>query len=232
MEVEKMSKSKYNVVNPDDVINQHGADTLRLYEMFLGPLELPKPWNTTSISGTSNFIRKLWRLYHSKGKEDFFVTDEAPTKAELKTLHKTIKKAQEDIERFSFNTSVSTFMICVNELTDAKCNKRAILEPLAIVVSPYAPHIAEELWQLLGHKESITFATFPEYKEEYLTEDSFAYPVSLNGKTKFNLSLSLALGKEEIEKEVMNAAEVKKMLQGQSPKKIIIVPGKIVNIVI
>jgi leucyl-tRNA synthetase len=231
-EVEKMSKSKLNVVNPDEVIEKHGADTLRLYEMFLGPLELPKPWNTTSISGTSNFIRKLWRLYHSQNKEEFFVKDEAPTKAELKTLHKTIKKAQEDIERFSFNTSVSTFMICVNELTDLKCAKRAILEPLAIIVSPCAPHIAEELWSLLGHKESITFASFPEYKEEYLTEDSFAYPVSLNGKMKFNLSLSLALNKEEIEKEVMSAEEVKKLLQGQSPKKIIIVPGKIVNIVV
>ncbi len=229
-EVEKMSKSKYNVVNPDDIIEKHGADCLRLYEMFLGPLELSKPWNTNGISGTSNFIRKLWRLFNKEFQ--FTVSDEEPTKKELKSLHKLIKKVTEDIERFSFNTSVSNFMICVNELTDLKCNKRAILEPLAILVSPYAPHIAEELWQLLDHKESVTFAKWLDYKEEFLTEDSFAYPISINGKTKMNLDLSLALSKEEIEKEVMSSEEVKKYFYGQQPKKVIVVPGRIVNIVL
>jgi leucyl-tRNA synthetase len=245
-EVEKMSKSKYNVVSPDDIVTQHGADALRLYEMFLGPLELSKPWNTNGITGVSGFIRKLWRLYHQKrsnspspsekgpgpGDEAFFVSDEAPTKPELKSLHKLIKKVTEDIERFSFNTSVSNFMICVNELTDLKCNKRAILQPLAVLVSPYAPHVAEELWEKLGHKESVTYAKWMEHKEEYLTEDSFAYPISVNGKTKFNLEIALGLSKDEIEKEVMTSEEVKKVLQGQPPKKVIIVPGRIVNIVV
>ncbi|MCX6275653.1 MAG: leucine--tRNA ligase [Bacteroidetes bacterium] len=256
-EVEKMSKSKWNVVNPDDMIDKYGADCLRLYEMFLGPLELSKPWNTNGISGTSNFIRKLWRLYHQRqegsrqyasGNEQpiktddtneaplyfskFHVSDEAPNRKELKSLHKLIKKITEDIERFSFNTSVSNFMICVNELTDLKCNKRTILEPLAVLVSPYAPHVAEELWQLLGQKESITFANWPEFKEEFLTEDSFAYPISINGKTKMNLEISLSLTKDEIEKEVMNSEEVQKFFQGQSPKKVIVVPGRIVNIVL
>jgi leucyl-tRNA synthetase len=230
--VEKMSKSKYNVVNPDDIIEQHGADALRLYEMFLGPLELSKPWNTNGISGTSNFIRKLWRLFHQGKNNEFVVSDEQPNRKELKSLHKLIKKVTEDIERFSFNTSVSNFMICVNELTDLKCNKRSILEPLVILVSPYAPHVAEELWQKLGHTESVTFATWPGHKEEYLEEDTFAYPISVNGKTKINLSLSLALNKEEIEHEVLNAEEVKKFLSGQSPKKVIVVPGRIVNIVL
>ena len=252
-EIAKMSKRWHNVVNPDDVVKKHGADCLRLYEMFLGPLELAKPWNTNGISGTSNFIRKLWRLYHSKVNQDvrtrkqdgteltnspthqltnFYVSDDEPTKQELKSLHKLIKKVSEDIDRLSFNTSVSNFMICVNELTDLKCNKRMILEPLAIVISPYAPHIAEELWRLLGHNESITFAKWISYQEEYLTEDSFAYPISLNGKTKFNLEIALSLSKDEIEKEVMSSEEVKKLLQGQPPKKIIIVPGRIVNIVV
>jgi len=229
-EIEKMSKRWFNVVNPDDMVNKYGADCLRLYEMFLGPLELSKPWNTNGISGTSNFIRKLWRLYHKEYK--FTVSDEAPDKKELKSLHKLIKKVTEDIERFSFNTSVSNFMICVNELTDLKCDKRAILETLAILVSPYAPHVSEELWQLLGHDGSITFAQWPDYKEEYLTEDSFAYPISINGKTKMNLEISLALSKDEIEKEVMGSEEVKKFFHGQSPKKVIVVPGRIVNIVV
>jgi leucyl-tRNA synthetase len=229
-EVEKMSKSKYNVVNPEDIVEQYGADCLRLYEMFLGPLEQSKPWNTNGISGVSNFIRKLWRLYHDNGV--FKISDEAATKAELKTLHKTIKKVTDDIERYSFNTSVSNFMICVNELTDLKCNKREILEPLAILISPYAPHIAEELWEKLGHKESISYAKFPEFKEEYLVEDSFDYPVSVNGKTRFKIPLSLQLTKEQIEKEVLSADELKKYLDGNSPKKIIVVPGRIVNVVI
>ncbi len=234
-EVEKMSKSKWNVVSPDDMIDKYGADCLRLYEMFLGPLELSKPWNTNGISGTSNFIRKLWKLYHKQKANhelEWNVSDEQPSKEELKSLHKTIKKVADDIEKFSFNTSVSTFMICVNELTDLKCNKRAILEPVAVIVSPYAPHIAEELWQLLGHKESITKTEFPEFKEEYLVESEFAYPVSVNGKTKLNVLFPLSLSKEEIERKILEEVEVKKILKGQSPKKVIVVHGRIVNIVI
>ncbi len=234
-EVEKMSKSKWNVVSPDTMIEKYGADCLRLYEMFLGPLELSKPWNTNGISGTSNFIRKLWKLFHHPSGQGqdlaWYVSEDEPSKTELKTLHKTIKKITEDIERYSFNTSVSNFMICVNELTDLKCNKRAILEPLVILVSPYAPHIAEELWQKLGHKQSISHARFPEFNDAFLTEDRFAYPISLNGKTKFNLELALSLNKAEIEQEVLNAEEVKKLLAGQAPKKVVVVPGRIVNIV-
>ena len=234
-EVEKMSKSKWNVISPDDMIDKYGADCLRLYEMFLGPLELSKPWNTNGITGTSNFIRKLWKLYHKQNANhelEFFVSDDQPAKEELKTLHKTIKKVAEDVERFSFNTSVSTFMICVNELTDLKCNKRLILEPLAIIISPYAPFIAEELWQLLGNKESVTKTKFPDFKEEYLVESDFSYPVSVNGKTKTNLSFPLSLSKEEIEKEVLKADEVVRLLKGQVPKKVIVVHGKIVNLVV
>ena len=233
-EVEKMSKRWWNVVNPDDMVEKYGADCLRLYEMFLGPLELSKPWNTNGISGTSNFIRKLWKLYHKPEGKDLVwdVSDAEPSKEEYKSLHKTIRKVEEDMERFSFNTSVSTFMICVNELTDLKCNKRKILEPLAILVSSYAPHIAEELWSRLGNTGSISTATFPEWKEEYLTESEFAYPISINGKTRLNLALSLSFTKEEVEREVLNADEVKKLLSGQAPKKIIVVPGRIVNIVV
>ncbi len=230
-EVEKMSKSKWNVVSPDDIINAYGADCLRMYEMFLGPLEQSKPWNTNGISGVANFIRKLWRLYHTK-EHQFFVSDEAPTPAELKVLHKTIKKVEEDVERFSFNTSVSTFMICINELTDVKCNKRAILEPLAIILSAYAPHVCEELWSLLGHKESISKAVFPKWNEAYLTEDSFEYPISINGKVRFKLQLSLNLTKEEVEQTVRKAEEMHKYLNGDQPKKVIVVPGRIVNIVV
>jgi leucyl-tRNA synthetase len=241
-EVEKMSKSKWNVVSPDDMVEQYGADCLRLYEMFLGPLELSKPWNTNGITGVSNFIRKLWRLYHGQnqdardknqeGEDTFYVSSEAADKAELKTLHKTIKKIQEDIERFSFNTSVSNFMICVNELTELKCNKREILEPLAIILAPYAPHIAEELWSKLGHSESICYANFPPVKEEFLVDDAFAYPVSFNGKMRFKLELPLTLSAKEIENAAMDSDEVKKFLEGKTPKKVIIVPGKIINIVI
>ncbi len=235
-EVEKMSKSKWNVVSPDLMIEKYGADCLRLYEMFLGPLELSKPWNTNGITGTSGFIRKLWKLYHKageRGKEMLVDISEAePSKAEYKILHKTIKKVKEDIEKFSFNTSVSTFMICVNELTELKCNKRKILEPLAIIVSPYAPHIAEELWELLGKNESVTKDVFPECNEEYLVESEFAYPISVNGKTKFNLPLPLTFTKEEVEKEVLANADVIKMLNGQAPKRMIVVHGKIVNVVV
>jgi len=229
-EVEKMSKSKWNVVSPDDIVQQHGADCLRLYEMFLGPLELSKPWNTNGISGVSNFIRKLWRLYHVG--DNLNVSDTPATKPELKALHKTIKKIIFDIENFSFNTSVSNFMICVNELTELKCNKREILEPLAIIIAPYAPHIAEELWNQLGHTDSITYATFPECKEEYLIESSFNYPVSFNGKTRFFQEYDLSLSKEDIEKEVLRLEQTQKYLEGKTPKKIIVVHNKIVNIVV
>jgi len=235
-QIEKMSKSKYNVVTPDVICQKFGADTLRLYEMFLGPLEQSKPWNTNGITGVSGFLKKLWRLFYTTTPTStplsVTVTDEAPTKAELKTLHKTIKKITEDIERFSFNTSVSNFMICVNELTEQKCNKRAILEPLLLCVSPYAPHIAEELWSQLGHKESISFAKFPEFNEAYLVEDSFTYPISFNGKMRFNIELPATLTIPEIEKEVMSSEEVQKYLEGKTPKKIIIVPKKIVNFVV
>lgn len=237
-EIEKMSKSKYNVVTPDDIVEKFGADTLRLYEMFLGPLEQSKPWNTNGITGVSGFLKKLWRLFYNNntavtlsGVEGCMVTETEPTKAELKTLHKTIKKITEDIERFSFNTSVSNFMICVNELTDLKCNKRAILEPLLILISPYAPHITEELWQQLGHKDSIAFEQFPMCNESYLVDDAFNYPISFNGKMRFQIELPTTLTVPEIEKEVMSREEVIKQLAGATPKKVIIVPKKIVNIV-
>ena len=237
-EVEKMSKSKYNVVSPDSICEKFGADTLRLYEMFLGPLEQSKPWNTNGITGVSGFLKKLWKLYiqtieaEKSASSPLERTGGEATKAELKTLHKTIKKITEDIERFSFNTSVSNFMICVNELTDQKCNKRAILEPLLVLISPYAPHIAEELWEKLGHKESIVFAQFPEYNEAYLVEDNFNYPISFNGKTRFNIELPTTLSNAEIEKLVMEAEQTQKYLEGKSPKKVIVVPKKIVNIVV
>ena len=230
-EVEKMSKSKYNVVNPDDIIERYGADTLRLYEMFLGPLEQFKPWNTNGIDGVSKFLKKLWRLYQDPNGE-FKVSEEKASKEELKTLHKTIKKTQEDLENYSFNTSVASFMICVNELSALKCNKREILEPLAVIVSPYAPHIAEELWSLLGHQESIIFASFPEFKEEFLVENSHEYPVSINGKMRTKLMLPLSLTKVEIEEAALKDDTVLKWTEGKAPKKVIVVPGKIVNIVI
>jgi leucyl-tRNA synthetase len=230
-EVEKMSKSKYNVVNPDDIIERYGADTLRLYEMFLGPLEQFKPWNTNGIDGVYKFLRKLWNLYHTNSG-DFLVSDAEPSKEEYKALHKAIKKMEEDMANHSFNTSVSSFMICVNELTALKSNKRGILEPLAILVSPYAPHIAEELWSLLGHKESITKATFPEFREEHLVESNFEYPVMINGKMRAKLNLSLSLAVPEIEKEALADETVQKWLEGKAPKKVIIVPGKIVNLVV
>lgn len=228
-EVEKMSKSKYNVVNPDDICAQYGADTLRLYEMFLGPLEQAKPWNTAGITGVHSFLKKLWKLYHNG--DNFEVSDTEPSKDSLKTLHKTIKKVEEDIENFSFNTSVSTFMIAVNELTAQKCNSRAILEPLAILISPYAPHIAEELWEKLGHSESISTVPFPKFEEKHLVESSKAYPISFNGKMRFTMELPLDLSKDEIEKEVMAHEKTAGYLDGRTPKKVIVIPGKIVNIV-
>ena len=228
-EVEKMSKSKYNVVNPDDICAQYGADTLRLYEMFLGPLEQAKPWNTAGITGVHSFLKKLWKLYHNG--ENFEVTDAEPNKESLKTLHKTIKKVEEDIENFSFNTSVSTFMIAVNELSSQKCNSRAILEPLAVLISPYAPHIAEELWEKLGHSTSIATAEFPKFEEKHLVESSKAYPISFNGKMRFTMELPLDLSKDDIEKAVMEHEKTAGYLDGRTPKKVIVVPGKIVNIV-
>ncbi|WP_298763142.1 class I tRNA ligase family protein [uncultured Polaribacter sp.] len=228
-EVEKMSKSKYNVVNPDDIVAEYGADALRLFEMFLGPLEQTKPWKTSGISGVSSFLKKLWKLYF-KG-EKFEVSEEKATKDELKILHKTIKKVEEDIENFSFNTSVSTFMIAVNELTALKCNKREILEPLLVLLSPYAPHITEELWRLLGHKTSIATVDFPVFEAKHLVESAKNYPISFNGKMRFTLELPLDLSKEEIEKTVMAHEKTVAQLEGRTPKKVIIVPGKIVNIV-
>ena len=230
-EVEKMSKSKYNVVNPDDIIERYGADTLRLYEMFLGPLEQFKPWNTNGIDGVFKFLRKLWNLFHDNDN-NFIVTDAEPGKEELKVLHKTIKKAQEDIENYSFNTSVSEFMICVNELTALKCNKGKILSDLVVTISPYAPHICEELWHKLGHVESITKAAFPEYKEAYLIESEHEYPVSVNGKMRAKMSFPLDMPKEDIEKQVLASEAILKWLDGKAPKKVIVVPKKIVNVVV
>ncbi|MDG1452655.1 MAG: class I tRNA ligase family protein [Polaribacter sp.] len=228
-EVEKMSKSKYNVVNPDAICSAHGADALRLFEMFLGPLEQAKPWKTSGISGVSSFLKKLWKLYFNE--ETLDVSNAEPTKEELKTLHKTIKKVEDDIENFSFNTSVSTFMIAVNELTTLKCNKRKILEPLAVLVSPYAPHIAEELWSLLGKTTSISTVDFPVFEANHLVESTKNYPISFNGKMRFTLELSLDLSKEEIEKIVLEDEKTIAQLAGRIPKKVIVVPGKIVNIV-
>ena len=228
-EVEKMSKSKYNVVNPDDIVSDYGADSLRLYEMFLGPLEQYKPWNTSGITGVHNFLKKLWKLYVSEDGSK--VTSAVATKDHLKTLHKTIKKVTEDIENFSFNTSVSTFMIAVNELTAQGCTSKTILEPLLVLIAPYAPHIAEELWEQLGHKESITTAEFPEFDASHLVESVKAYPISFNVKMRFTLELSLDLSKEEIEAAVMGNEKTLAQLEGRVPKKVIVVPGKIVNIV-
>ena len=228
-EVEKMSKSKYNVVNPDAICEQYGADSLRLYEMFLGPLEQYKPWKTSGITGVHNFLKKLWKLYI--GQDGLKVTDDEPSKDQLKTLHKTIKKVTEDIENFSFNTSVSTFMIAVNELTVQGCTSKTILEPLLILISPYAPHIAEELWEQLGHKKSITTAEFPEFDASHLIESTKAYPISFNGKMRFTIELSLDLSKDEIEAAVMADEKTQSQLGGRVPKKVIVVPGKIVNIV-
>ena len=229
-EVEKMSKSKYNVVNPDAICDQYGADTLRMYEMFLGPIEQAKPWNTAGISGVSNFLNKLWRLFHQD--EAFAVSDEQPTKESLKTLHKTIDKIIQDIDQFSLNTTVSAFMIAVNELTAQNCNQRIILEPLTVLLAPFAPHICEELWALLGHETSITTASYPVANPEYLKDDSKEYPISFNGKLRFTLTLSTSLAKDEIEAAVLQDARTLSYLDGNAPKKIIIVPNKIVNIVI
>ena len=228
-EVEKMSKSKYNVVNPDDICEQYGADTLRLYEMFLGPLEQAKPWNTAGISGVYNFLRKLWRLYFNDN--GWQVTDEAPTPEMLKALHKTIKKVNEDIENFSFNTSVSQFMICVNELSSLKCHHRDVLAPLSVLVAPFAPHIAEELWKRLGNTESVTYAPYPVHEDKYLQEDSKEYPVSFNGKVRFKRAFATTMTPAEIEQAILADPQTAEQLQGNAPKKVIVVPNRIINVV-
>jgi leucyl-tRNA synthetase len=232
-EVEKMSKSKYNVVNPDTIVERYGADTLRLYEMFLGPLTEAKPWNTNGITGTYGFLRKFWRLFYDEqsGKQKW--NNDEPTAAELKVLHRTIKRVEEDLERLSFNTVVSTFMIAANELTDLKCHKRAILEPMLVLLSPYAPHIAEELWEKLGHESgTILSANFPVFEAKYLIESSFEYPIQINGKVRANLSFPADMSPADIERGVLADATVQKWLEGNAPKKVVVVPKRIVNVVI
>ncbi len=227
----KMSKRYGNVVNPDDIVEQYGADSLRLHEMFLGPIEDHKPWNTKGIDGVHRFLRKLWRLYHND-QNDFSISKEKATAEELKSLHKTICKVEEDMERFSFNTSVSSFMVCVNELQQLKCNKREILEPLAILISCHAPHIAEELWAKLGNEGSITNASYPKFEEQYLKESSVTYPVMFNGKRRFEIELAADLDAKEIENQSLSSDLAQKWLEGKAPKKVIVVPGKIVNVVV
>ncbi|MFN8887074.1 MAG: class I tRNA ligase family protein, partial [Cyclobacteriaceae bacterium] len=229
--IEKMSKSYFNVVNPDQIIDNYGADTLRMYEMFLGPLEASKPWSTQGIDGVYKFLRRVWNLVHDQAG-NFKVSDVAPSREELKVLHKTIKKVEQDIENFSFNTSVSEFMICVNELSSLKCNKRAIVEPLIIAISPFAPHIAEELWEKLGHAESILTASFPKYDEQYVVESTFTYPISINGKVRAEMEFAVDMPKEDIERIVLASDIVQKWTEGKPPKKMIVVPGRIVNVVL
>ncbi len=223
-----MSKSKYNVQTPDDLCDKYGADALRCYEMFLGPLEQAKPWDTQGISGVYNFIKKLWRLF----PEDNNFDGGEPTKDALKTLHKAIKKVTEDLERYTFNTEVSTFMIAVNELSSQKCKNKQILSELVVLVSPYAPHIAEELWERLGYTTSVTEATWPKFEEKHLIESNFSYPVSFNGKMRFKLDLPVDFGKEEIEKALFAHEKTAGYLAGKDPKKIIIVPKRIINVVV
>ncbi len=227
---EKMSKSKYNVVNPDDIVEQYGADTFRMYEMFLGPIDVSKPWDTKGIEGVHRFLKKLWRLYNDDN--GWAITDEAATDADLKVLHKTIKKVREDIEKFSFNTSVSQFMICVNELSGMNCHKRSVLEPLAILIAPFAPHLAEELWYNFGHEGSVTTAAYPDYEEKYVTENSKKYPVAINGKARTEMEFPLDMDKSEIEKQVMSNEVVQKWVDGKQVKKFIYVPGRMINVVV
>lgn len=229
--VEKMSKRWFNVVNPDDIVEKYGADTLRMYEMFLGPIELSKPWNTHGIDGVAKFLRRFWNLFHDN-KGNFKVSEEKPNKDELKVLHKTIKKVEEDINNLSFNTSVSEFMICVNELTQLKCNKKDILEPLVIALSPFAPHTSEELWLLLGNDQSVIYAAFPKFEAKYLVEADHEYPIMINGKMRTKINFSLDKPQNEIMEEVKSNAVVQKWLEGKEPKKIIVVPKKIINVVI
>lgn len=230
-EVEKMSKSMFNVQNPDDLVARYGADTLRLYEMFLGPVEQAKPWDTNGIEGVFRFIRKLWRLFHDDNNT-FCVVDEPATKAEMKALHTCIKKVTDDIERFSFNTGVSNFMICVNELSSLKCNKRQVLDPLTALIAPFAPHIAEELWHLLGHNDSVTLASYPLCEEQYLVEDSFKYPVSFNGKMRFTVEMPLTATQQDVVEMLHQSSDAQKWMEGKEPKKVIFVPKRIINVVI
>ena len=227
--IEKMSKSMFNVVNPDYIVDNYGADTLRMYEMFLGPLEQSKPWDTNGIDGVHKFLRRFWALFYNR-EGQLILTDEKATDKELKTLHKTIKKVREDIENFSFNTSVAAFMICLNEL--GGCPKREILEPLTVLLAPFAPHIAEELWHTLGHTTSVCDAQYPVCEEKYLVESSFEYPVSVNGKLRFKKEYALTLSPADIQADIVRTDEAQKWLEGKAPKKIIVVPGKIINIVI
>jgi len=229
-EVEKMSKSKYNVQIPDNLVNDFGADTLRLYEMFLGPLEQFKPWDVKGINGVHNFLRKFWRLVHDS-ENNFFVSDDSPTKSNYKTLHKTIKKVEEEINRYSFNTVVSTFMICINELTEQKCNSKEIISDFTILLSAYAPHISEEIWMKLGNETSVTTATFPNFDANYLAESEVNYPVSFNGKMRFKITLPSEMTKDQVEEEVLKHEKTAHYLNGKSPKKVIVVPKRIVNIV-
>ena len=232
-EIEKMSKSKFNVQTPDELVEKYGADTLRMYEMFLGPLEQAKPWDTKGINGVHNFLRKLWRLFNIDENGNAELSQGEPDKKALKALHKTIKKIQDDMDRYVFNTGVSAFMICVNELTDLKCNNKAILEELVVLLTPYAPHIAEELWTKLGNEAgTVSDAKFPEFNEEYLVENTFAYPVSFNGKMRFKAELPTNMSKEDVEKEVLAMEKAQQYLEGKAPKKVIVVPGRIVNVVV
>jgi leucyl-tRNA synthetase len=231
-EVEKMSKSKFNVQTPDELVEKFGADTLRMYEMFLGPLEQSKPWDIKGINGVHNFLRKYWRLFFDENG-NVSLSDGEPTKDNLKTLHKTIQKIQDDLEKFSFNTSVSNFMICVNELTEQKCNNRHVLEQLTILLSPYAPHITEEMWTISGHQVgTISYAKFPIFNASYLVSDTFEYPVSFNGKVRFKLEMPTSATKEEVEKAIFESEKTAHYLEGKEPKKVIVVPGRIVNIVL
>jgi leucyl-tRNA synthetase len=227
-----MSKSKYNVVNPDDIVNDFGADTFRMYEMFLGPIDVSKPWEQKGIEGVHRFIKKMWRLYADE-QTGWIVTDEAATDAELKTLHKTIKKIGEDIERFSFNTAVSQFMICVNELTSLNCHKRAVLEPLAVLITPFAPHLAEELWQhCLGNTTTVLDAPFPVYDEKYTVDNSKMYPVAVNGKTRAEMEFALDAPQADIEATVLADTTIQKWMEGKPVKKFIHVKGKMINVVV
>ena len=228
--VEKMSKSMYNVVNPDMIVERYGADTLRLYEMFLGPLEQSKPWDTNGIDGVHRFLRKFWGLFYSS--EGLRVTNTPATKEELKSLHKLIKKITADIEQFSLNTSVAAFMICINELQGFKTSSREVLQPLLILLAPFAPHMSEELWHALGEESSVVMAIWPECNEAYLVEDSVKYPVSFNGKTRFTLEFPTTATPAEIQEAVLKAEEAQKWLEGKTPKKVIVVPGRIINIVL
>jgi leucyl-tRNA synthetase len=231
VEIEKMSKSLHNVVNPDDIIAQYGADVFRMYEMFLGPLEQSKPWNTNGVTGVAGFLRKFWALFVSED-EQWIVTDEKATTEELRLLHQTIKKVSEAIERLAFNTAIPQLMICTNELTRLGCHKKQILEPLIRTLAPFAPHVSEELWHRMGNNESIFKASYPVWQEAYLVETEFEYPVQINGKMRTKLLLSLELSEKELEIQVLTSAEVQKYLEGKTAKKVIIVPKKIVNVVI